>query len=356
MKAFEYASPTSVEQALSALSGRDSSEALAGGTDLLSRLKDYISSPERVVYLKQVDGLSGISGDSKSAGLTIGGGTRLVEIIEHPESTTAYPALRQAALEVATPQIRNMATLAGNLLQRPRCWYYRSGFGLLGGRRDDAGKLVRELEGEFTPTDYNEQDQGGNLVRKGDNRFHAIFMTDGDALFVSPSSIAPPLIALGAKATIVGPDGERTIPVAELYRVPKAEGERELTISKGEILTKVTIPPARGKNACYEVRHKQAHDWPLALAAVCVEMDGDKVSKANIILGNVAPIPYRSKPAEEAITGKAITRETAEAAAEAAVGEAKPLSMNAYRVPITRTAIKRALLACVGDRYWEGGA
>ncbi len=354
MKAFEYASPASVEQAIQLLSGRDSCEALSGGTDLLSRMKDYITSPQRVVYIRDIKDISGISGDSKNQGLTIGGNTRLVEIIEHPESTKAYPALRQAALEVATPQIRNMATLGGNLMQRPRCWYYRSGFGLLGGRREGE-KLVRELEGEFTPTDYNEGEQGGNLIRKGDNRFHAIFLTDGDALFVSPSSLAPPLIVLGAKATLVGPDGERTIPVADLYRIPKKEDERELTISKDEVLTKVHIPPAKGKNATYEVRHKQAHDWPLVLASVCVEMDGDKVSKAQIVLGNVAPIPYRSKPAEDAITGKAINQETAEAAGQAAIEEAKPLSMNAFRVPITKTAIKRALLAAVGDRYWEEG-
>lgn len=329
MKAFEYASPTSVDDALKALAGRETSEALSGGTDLLCRMKDYVATPERVVYLKNVKELAGISGDSKSEGLTIGGGTRLADLIDHKEATAAYPALRQAALEVGTPQIRNMATVAGNLLQRPRCWFYRNGFGLLGMK------------------------DGKSLVRAGDNRYHSIFLTDGDALFVHPSSLTAPLIALGAKAVILGAKGERTIPVEELYRVPKKEGERELTIGRDELLLKVIVPPAKGKNATYEVRYKQSHDWPLGLASVNLEMDGEKVSKARVLLANVAPIPYRSEAAEKALVGKPLNRETAEAAGAAAVAEAKPLSMNGHKVPITKTCVKRALLLVAGDRYWE---
>ncbi|MBX6312185.1 MAG: xanthine dehydrogenase family protein subunit M [Isosphaeraceae bacterium] len=327
MRAFEYASPASVEDAVKALAGKDHSEALSGGTDLLSRMKDYVTSPDRVVYLKNIKALAGI--DEKDGGLVLGAGTRLCDVIADRRVQDKYPALRQATLEVGTPQIRNMATVGGNLLQRPRCWYYRNGFGLLG-KKD-----------------------GKSLVRAGDNRYHAIFLTDGDALFVSPSSLAVPLIALGAKATILGAKGERTIPVEDLYQVPKSERDRELTIGPGELLTKITIPAPKGKNASYEARQKQAHDWPLILCSVNLQMDGDRVNDARIVIYGVAPIPWRSQEAERAIAGKRVDLETAAAAAAAAVEKARPLSMNGYKVPLCRNVVKRALLAAVGNRYWE---
>lgn len=328
MKAFEYASPATAELALKALAGSKSAAALAGGTDLMNRMKDYVTSPDRVVYVKDIKALAGVDG------ATIGAATTISQLIANKEIASSYPALHQAAREIASVQIRNMATVGGNLLQRPRCWYFRSGFGLLA-RKD-----------------------GKSLVREGDNRHHAIFLTDGDALFVSPSSLAAALIALGAKATLAAADGkERTVSVEELYRVPKTEDEIELTVQPGELLTKVILPSeARsGKSATYEAREKLASDWPLVLGSVHLKMDGDKVGQARIVLSQVAPIPWRSKPAEEAIAGKPVTVETAEAAAEAAVKGAKPLSMNGYKVALTRTVIKRALLAAVGDRYWEEG-
>jgi xanthine dehydrogenase YagS FAD-binding subunit len=332
MKAFEYAGPTSVDDAVRLLGGSDSAEALSGGTDLISRMKDYVTSPKRVVYLKDVKGLAGISGDGGSSGMTLGAGTTLADVLDHKGLRAAYPALWQATLEVGTPQIRNMATVGGNLFQRPRCWYFRSGYGLLAMK------------------------DGKSLVREGDNRYHAIFMTEGNALYVAPSSLAVPLIALGATATLQGPRGERTVKVEELYQVPRNEGESELTIRDGEVMTKVSIPAPKGKNASYEARQKRAHDWPLVLTSVNIETDGGgKVSKARLILGSVAPIPLRSEAAEKAITGKAITIETATAAANAAVEGAKPLSMNAYKVALTKTTVKRALLTIAGNRYWEEG-
>jgi xanthine dehydrogenase YagS FAD-binding subunit len=331
MKAFEYAGPTSVDEAVKLLGGSDASEMLSGGTDLINRMKDYVTSPKRVVGLKDIKDLGGISGSGGAGGMTLGAGTLLADVLEHKALRAAYPALWQATLEVGTPQIRNMATVGGNLLQRPRCWYFRSGFGLLAMK------------------------DGKSLVRAGDNRYHAIFMTDGPALFVAPSSLAVPLIALGAKATLQGPRGERTVKVEDLYRVPTKDSEGELTIRDDEVLTKVTIPAPQGVNASYEARQKRAHDWPLVLASVCIETGGGKVSQARVILGSVAPIPLRSEAAEKAITGKAITMETAAAAGEAAIAGAKPLSMNAYKVALTKTVVKRALLAAAGNRYWEGG-
>ncbi|HMB04057.1 MAG TPA: FAD binding domain-containing protein [Isosphaeraceae bacterium] len=331
MKAFEYAGPTNLADAVALLGGSDDAAALSGGTDLISRMKDYVTSPARVVYLKDIDALAGISGDAGGDGLTIGAGTSLAEVLDHKALRAAYPALWQATLEVGTPQIKNMATVGGNLLQRPRCWYYRAGHGLLALR------------------------DGTSLVRAGDNRHHAIFLTDGDALFVNPSSLAVPLIALGARAALLGARGERTVKVEELYQVPKQEGDRELTVAPGEVLTKVVLPMAKGKNASYEARQKQAHDWPLVLGSVNLMMDGDTVSKARIVLGGVAPIPWRSEAAEGAIEGKSVTLDAAARAGEAAIEAAKPLSMNAYKVTLTKAVVKRALLAAVGNRYWEEG-
>jgi xanthine dehydrogenase YagS FAD-binding subunit len=331
MKSFEYAGPTSVADAVKLLGGSDSAEALSGGTDLLSRLKDYVSSPSRVVYLKDIKTLSGIEWNPE-VGLTVGAGTTLAAVVAHAGIKEFLPALWQACSEIGTPQIKNMATVGGNLLQRPRCWYYRNGNGLL---------AIKD---------------GKSLVREGDNRYHAIFMTDGDALFVNPSSLAVPLIALGAKATIQGANSERVVPVEDLYAVPKKEGDRELTIAPGEVLTKILVPPGVGKNASYEARQKQAHDWPLVLASVNLQADVDgTVKKARVVVYGVAPIPWVSTAAATAITGKKVNLETATAAAVAAIEGAKPLSMNAYKVALTKTCVKRALLAAVGKKYWEEG-
>jgi xanthine dehydrogenase YagS FAD-binding subunit len=222
-----------------------------------------------------------------------------------------------------------MATLGGNLLQRPRCWYFRAGHGLLGMK------------------------DGKSLVRAGDNRHHAIFMTDGDALFVSPSSLAVALCALDATASITSAKGTRTVKIEELYQVPKRETDSEFTIAPDEVLTKVVIPAAKGKNASYEARHKQAQDWPIVLASANLMLDGDTVSSARIFVYGVAPIPYRSTAAENTITGKKVSLESAALAGEAAVAGAAPLSMNAYKVPLTKTVVKRALLGALGNRYWE---
>ena len=327
MKAFEYASPTSADDAVKDLVGSTSAEALSGGTDLISRMKDYVTSPARVVYLKDIKALAGIT--ERAGGLEIGAGTRLADVVANLMLKERYPALRQATLEVGTPQIRNMATVGGNLLQRPRCWYFRGGFGLLGMK------------------------DGKSLVRAGDNRYHSIFLTEGDALYVSPSSLAVPLIALGAEATILGPGGPRTVPVERLYRVPRTNDDRELTVAPGELLLKVTIPAA-GKNGSYEVRQKQSHDWPLVMAAVNLKMDGDSVRDGRIVLYGVAPIPWRSEAAERAIRDKTVSVDSATAASLAASEGAKPLSMNGYKVTLTKTVVKRALLAAVGNRYWEG--
>ena len=324
MRAFEYASPTSTKQALSLLGASSGSAVLAGGTDLLALMKDDVVHPKRLVNIKEIRELQGVA--SSSVGLRIGALTTLADLADNVNIVKDYPALADALNEAASPQIRNMATLGGNLCQRPRCWYFRNGLGLL--PKDQSGK---------------------DLVATGENRYHAIFGNDGPARFVSPSSIAPALIAYGAKIRLIGPNGKRELPLEKFFVVPKTEDEREHDLKPDEILTEVALPPGRGvKSAHYEIRQKDAFDWPLATAAVAFQMNGSTVHSARVVMGYVAPTPWVSEEAGQVITGKSICEETAKAAADAAVQGAKPLSQNAYKVQLARVAVKRAILKAGG--------
>jgi len=325
MNRFEYVSPTSLKQALGLLSKSwGDAELLAGGTDLLGRMKDYVSSPKRVVNIKDLPGMHAIS--RENGGLRIGALVTLDRIADASDLRQNYPALAQAVIEAASPQIRNMATIGGNLCQRPRCWYYRNGMGLLPKSED-----------------------GKSLVVDGDNRYHAILGNDGPAYFVSPSTIAPMLIAYNARLLISGPDGSREVALEKFYRIPQSEDEREHDLKPNEIVTHVLIPPAKGVRAAnYEVRQKTAFDWPLATASVVLQMSGNKVQSARIVMGAVAPVPWISAEAAQEISGKSIDDQSAGAAGSAAVAKARALSQNGYKVKLASVAVKRALLAAVG--------
>lgn len=323
MRAFEYADPISISQAVGLLgSGWDDAAVLAGGTDLLSLMKDYIATPRRLVNVKNIRALEGV-GEEKGA-LRIGAATSLESLLEHRAELREFPSLLTAVEGVSSPQMRSMGTAGGDLLQRPRCWYYRNGFGLLA--RDSKGQP---------------------LVPKGDNRYHAIFGNSGPAYFVSPSSLAPALVALDASVRIHGPKAPREIKVAEMFRIPAKDGEREHAIAPNELLSDILIPaPARGsRSATYEVRERHFMDWPLAAASVALRMEGQRVREARIVLGHVAPIPWRADAAEKALAGKTVDEQSATAAGEAAAQGAHPLSRNGYKVQLVRVAVKRALLA-----------
>lgn len=324
MRAFEYASPASKEEAVKLLSSTAGKTAvLAGGTDLLSLMKDEIVTPGRVVNIKSVDGLGGISYSSRS-GLKIGALLKLDELEANDRVRKDYPSLQQAVDGVRSPQIRSMGTVGGDLCQRPRCWYYRNGFGLLAKWR------------------------GKEMVPQGDNRYHAI-LGAGPAYFVNPSSLAPALIALGAKVSIFGPKGSRTIDLASFFRAPSGDAETENVLSANEIITEILVPAAKGrKNAIYEVREKEALDWPLAAAAVSLRMSGRKVKEAQVVLGHVAPTPWTSESAGQALKGKSISAAVAMRAGEAAVEGAMPLRHNRYKIQLARVAVKRAILRAAG--------
>ena len=321
MRPFEYVSPTTRAQAVSLLAGSwGQTEVFAGGTDLLALMKDDVLAPKRLVNIKQIEDLQGVTYNAQ--GLRVGALTNLGDLADDANVKRNYPALAEALIEAASPQIRNLATLGGNLCQRPRCWYFRNGFGLL--PKDETGK---------------------ELVIEGDNRYHAILANDGPAKFLSPSTIAPVLIAYGAKIRLEGPRGKRELPLEKFYVIPKTETEREHDLQPNEIVTEVVVPPATdAKTAHYEIRQKEAFDWPLAVAAVALRMNGSKVQSARVVMGYVAPVPWISLEAEQALTSQNISEDTAQRAAEAALRNAKTLSHNAYKVQLARVAVKRALL------------
>jgi len=321
MRPFEYVSPSTKAQAVSLLGATwGNTEILAGGTDLLALMKDDVVSPRRLVNIKDIKDLQGITFNAQ--GLRVGALTTLGDLAEDANVIKNYPALAEALTEAASPQIRNQATLGGNLCQRPRCWYFRNGFGLL--PKDETGK---------------------ELVTEGDNRYHAILGNDGPAKFVSPSTIAPILIAYAALIRLEGPKGKRELALEKFFVIPRVQREREHDLRPNEIVTEVVIPPpADAKAAHYEVRQKAAFDWPLAVAAVALRMRGSKAQSARVVMGYVAPVPWVSSEAEQVLNGQPVNEDTAQKTAEAAVKNAKPLSHNAYKVQVARVAVKRAIL------------
>lgn len=323
MESFAYARPATRAEALGLLGGSfEEAAVLAGGTDLLSLMKNYVVSPKRLVDIKGVKEFGGIT--SEAGGWRIGATATLQEVADNAEVRMNFPGLAAAAAAVPSMQIRNMGTVGGDLLQRPRCWYFRNGFGL----------LARDAK-------------GNSLVPGGDNRYHAILGNGGPAYFVNPSSLAPMLIALGAELEIAGGKASRKVALEKFYRAPQRETEREYSLEPGEIVSAVVVPKGaeQWKTAIYEVREKQALDWPLAAAAVALRVEGGNAGEARIVLGHVAPQPWRATEAERALAGKSPGAESAAKAGEAAVAGAKPLSGNKYKVQIARVAVKRAILA-----------
>ncbi len=325
MQAFEYANPATIQEAVALLGSRwGEADVLAGGTDQISLMKEYLHTPQRVVNIKNIKELGGIH--RAGGNLRIGATVTLDELMENAEVRRAFPSLHQAAEGVSSPQIRNMGTVGGDLCQRPRCWYYRNGCGLLAMK------------------------DGRSLVPDGENKYHAIFGNSGPAYFVSASSLGPALVALGAKVKLVSASGSRDVAVEKFFVTPQNEQSREIALLPNELLTEILVPLAPTHNATYEVRQKEALDWPLAAASVALKMKGSTVASARVVLGHVAPTPWPAAQADQALAGKAITAETAEEAAKAAVAGATPLSQNGYKVQLARVAVKRALLQAARGR------
>ena len=306
MAPFEYASPSSLADALRLLSPAGSAP-LAGGTDLLALMKDRLAVPSRLVDVKAIPELRSIG--ATTDGVRIGAAVTLDACAAHPQ-LRPYRAVVDAILGIGIPQVTSHATIGGNLLQRPRCWYFRNG-------------MVPGPDADL--------------------RYHAIFGNAGAVRYVHPSGIAPALVAFGASVVIAGAGGERTLRLDQLWRLPGGPGEDERTLKPGEILKEVVLPPHGDRgSATVEIRPNGNAAWPLAAAAVVLGRS------PSVVLGHVAPVPWRSEGAERAIAGKAIDVATAAAAGSAAVVGARPIGGNAYKVRLAATAVRRAVLAAAG--------
>jgi len=323
MKPFQYAVATSAAGACRQLG--DGALPLAGGTNLLNLMKEYVVTPNVLVDIKPIEGAAAI--EETATGWRLGANVTLDEIVEHAGLATAHPALHQALRDAASPQIRHRATLGGNLCCRPACWY-------------------------FAQEGYECAKHGANgcAAKDGENEFHAIFDTGGPCVMVHASSAAPALLALGAVIGIEGPEGARAVSLAEFFTRPASDVERENVLAANEIVTYVTLGRGNPHSATYDVRQK-AHDWPLSIAAVQLHLDGGVCEHAHVWLGAVAPAPWHAEAAEAALAGRRVTPEVAETAAAAAVDGARPLSQNAYKVTMTKTAVKRAILLAAHGKW-----
>jgi xanthine dehydrogenase YagS FAD-binding subunit len=330
MNPFEYASPQSETEATALLAEYgDETAILASGLDLMPLLQGGVLEPKRVVDITRVESLRGIA--AVDGGVTIGALTTLEEIARSP-LLADYPSLLHVVDGVRAIQIQQNGTLGGDLCHLPNCWYFRSGYGL----------LARE--------------GGRSLPEVGDNRYHAIFGNGGPAKFVSASRFAPSLIAWNAQVRIAGPEPEQEqwLPLGQFYVTPRTERQGVTVLKPGQLLTHVWLPARAARlSATYDVLEMEGLDWPLASAAVTLELDAGLVRRAAVVLGHVAPTPWYSHPAADVLVGRPVTPRTAHLAGEAAASEATPLSENGYKVRLAQTSVKRALLKATGQL--EGG-
>jgi len=324
MNSFSLADCTTVEAALSQL--KDGAVIKAGGVDLLSRMKNGTIQPSKLVNIRNIQALRGIN--ETESGLTIGALTTLAEISDHPVIRAQYQILADACSHAATPHIRNMATVGGNLLQPVQCWYYRSA----------------EFQCIRKGKDYC-------FAFTGLNQYHAI-MEYGTCPAVAPSSAAVALLGLNASVELVSSkNAKRNVDIKDFYVHPDANPTRFSIIQPDELLTAITIPkPASGTRSAYQkYGEKESFDWAIADAGVVLEMDGNICRRAVVTLGAASPVVRRSAEAEALLTGKPITEEAARAAGKAAMNNVQPLSMNAYKVEMFPVAIYRTILLAAGQ-------
>jgi xanthine dehydrogenase YagS FAD-binding subunit len=318
MNRFEVVKATSFAQAKDKLQEKPGSIYKAGGIDVIDHLKEHLLEPPRIVELRGIPGASEIRVETDGS-LRIGAFVKLAQLAAHEQVKKSHTALAIAAGEAASPQVRNVATVGGNVLQRPRCWYYR-------------------LE------DYQCLKKGGDVCFAvgGENRYHVIF-GGGPSYAPHPSNAAVALVALGASFVLDGPKGTRTVAAADFFHLPARNAQKENQLEPGEILTEVRVPAPIGRSTYDEVRERQAFDWPLVSIAISAKVEGGAVKEARVVLGQVAPIPWRSTRAEQALVGKPLNEGTAAEAARAAIVGATPLSDNGYKVSLVQTLVRRTV-------------
>ena len=323
MKNFAYAAPRTEAEVVSLLSAQPGQvEILAGGTDVMGLMKKMVVQPDLVVNIMEVRSMQTVEPLS-DGGVSIGATTTLDDVLAS-KYMADYRAVTDAILGINSMQLQSQGTIGGEICQRARCWYYRNGHGLLG--------------------------EDGKVVVQGDNRYHAILGNSGPAKFVSGSRIAPALIALDASLRVVGPgeEEERMVPVADFFRTPRHEAQRETVLEPNQFVSHIVLPPATRQSATYEVRQGAGPEYPLAGAAASLQLEGGIVRGATIVMGQVAPVPWISEEAAQTIRGLSVNQAIAEAAGQAAVAQATPLSENEYKVQLAKVAVKRAILLAAG--------
>ncbi len=319
MNTFQWIDAGSVEEAAALLAAdqRGTTIAKAGGIDLLDLIKEGIVAPARIVNLQRIDSLRGMQ-FSPTAGLRLGALTTLAQIANDASIGQHYPALAAAAAHAATPQIRNAATIGGNLLQRPRCWYFRN-------------ELFHEAREE---------------VGREQSQYGAIF-DNANTTMVHASTPATALLAYGASVHVVGKAGKpRAIALADFLLTPDFDRERDTTLGRDEILTHVSVPPVthQTRAAYHKQTERDSYDWPICDVAVVLTLRDRKVAAARIVAGSVAPVPRRLTASEELLVGREIDESVAAEAARAAVRRATPTESNSYKVPILETVVRRTIL------------
>jgi len=327
MKSFENIDAKSIKDAVSLLQKfqqqKKSAAVVGGGSEYLQLMKDRVVTPDYVINLKTISGLNYIR--EERGGFRIGALATLAELEEHDAVKEKLLILSEAAGEAASPQIRNAGTIAGNLCQRPFCWYFRS-------------------------SNFNCLRKGGEICYTvtGDSRFHAI-LGGGPSYIVHPSDTAPALVALNAQVKIAGPTGEKTIPLEKFFVLPSVDFKRENILKPDEIVPEIYVPyPKYGSKGFYhKVRERLAWDHAIVSVATVIESSNGVVREARVVLGGVAPIPWRASKAEEFLRSKKIDEQTAQQASEIALEGAKPLKDNVYKVGMSKSLIQRALLASV---------
>lgn len=323
MRAFDHSAVQSAAEAVTALRG-DGASIIAGGADLLSLMKANIVAPTHIIDLKPAREMRGIS-IAPDGSVRLGALTTLADIERDATLAERLPILSACVRDAATPQLRNMATIGGNLMQRNRCWYLRG--------------------------PYQCWQKGGDqcFARGGQNKYHAIFDT-GPCVAVHPSDLAPALLALDARVEVTGPSGARTLGIDELLQAPTPERRHEATLAADEVIVAVTIPaqPEGAHGVYLKLMERQAWAYALVSAAAQVTVTDGEVASAHVVLGGVASAPRRLPAVEALLVGQAVTPELAASAADLAVDGAAPLAHNAYKVQMAREITRRAILQAVG--------
>ena len=320
MRPFRLVDAESPEHAISLLKAESSfARPLAGGTDLLGEIKEGTAAPAMLVNLASLESLYGIA--HTEGGLSVGAMTKLAELEDDESIARDYPALAQAVGSVATPQIRNMGTVGGNLCQRPRCWYYRS-----------AQFDCRKKGGETC------------FAVDGNSKYHAI-LGGVDCYIVHPSDLAPVLVALGASATLAGPNGTRTLPMEEFFVGPEHNIEGETALKAGELLVSVFVPrPSQDERSVYlKARERQTQEFALASVAASIRVSAGVIERASLVLGGVAPTPWRACHSEEALRGMSVAEVDTDAVGQLAVRGAQPLRDNHFKVRLAASLVSRAI-------------